>query len=63
MDKKEIAVYLHDNFCSYNHIDECGWAYEKDGDDHNWRGNSHKRWLERAKDFIEFLKNPTREDD
>jgi hypothetical protein len=59
---KELAIYLHSNFCHYNHTDGCGWEYEysKDGNgktQHNWTGYSHKDYLEKAAKHLPHLKN------
>ena len=43
---KQLAILLHDSFCSANHIDSCGWEYETHQD---WeKAHAHKHWLERA---------------
>lgn len=40
---QRMAIELHRYLCHSNHIDECGWDYEKD-----WQGYAHKRWLDTA---------------
>lgn len=50
--KRQNAVTLHENFCSRNHVDECGWFHEiKDGVV-NWEGLVHENWLQKAELLI-----------
>jgi hypothetical protein len=53
----ELADRLHGKLCRCNHIDDCGWFYEvpnTTNNKHNWDGNAHQRWLEKANKL--FLK-------
>lgn len=58
MDAKDLAIELHDKFCTGNHIDQCGWSYEKNYDEnnevksHDWSGFAHSRWLEKAETVL-----------
>lgn len=47
---KELAEYLHGKQCHYNHIDECGWYYSE-----NWNDHSRKRYLNRATKLLLVL--------
>lgn len=42
---KPLVVRAHGILCSWNHTDGCSWGYEMTGDQHNWRGWAHARWL------------------
>ena len=49
----EMATYLHDRFCVWNHTDGCGWYYEND----SWTGYSHKKWLITAQEIVVKVQN------
>lgn len=74
MDAKDLAIKLHNQFCTANHVDGCSWGYEKNYDDnnevesHDWTGFSHSRWLDKAEDVLKTdlgqdLKNDGRLDE
>lgn len=42
----KLAEKLHDKFCHWSHIDQCGWGYE------DWNGTTHQRYLRGAVDLI-----------
>lgn len=44
----ELAILIHDSTCKSNHTDACGWLYEKNGDNHDWLGSSHRMYLDKA---------------
>lgn len=48
----KVAIYLHDNFCSGNHTDGCGWGYEICDDIHDWKAFAHTSWLRFAEQFV-----------
>jgi hypothetical protein len=53
----DLAVRLHDAFCTYNHTDGCAWGYEttNSGIFHDWGGQAHQRWMERTERVIKRL--------
>jgi len=50
VDEKELATYLHDQFCKSSHMDECSWYHEVDRGE-NWSGVAHKKYLRKAIDL------------
>ncbi len=61
---KELAIFLHEEFCHANHTDGCSWHYEfkrangaKEAKEHDWTGYAHKYELERAAKILPKLKN------
>jgi hypothetical protein len=48
--EEQLAIRLHDNLCHWNHTDGCSWFYETKGlgHKHDWAGNSHRGYLEKA---------------
>lgn len=53
-EEKQLAIILHDLMCTWNHTDGCGWCYEFSGGVHNFSGQAHKDWLEKAKELIKI---------
>lgn len=51
----ELAVYLHEKYCTCNHTDGCFWSYENDCED-SWGGYAHQRWLKEAQELLGWLK-------
>ena len=41
--QEKLAIILHDNFCRYNHADECFWFYED-----SWEEPEHSVYHTRA---------------
>lgn len=54
--QKELAVYLHDKLCNWNHTDGCGWHYFVKKGVHDWTEASHARYLRSAEVVISRLK-------
>lgn len=52
---RQVAVTLHNNLCHDNHTDGCGWMYEFKNREHDWEGQSHKRFLADAHRVIKNL--------
>ena len=55
-DDYKLAELMHDLFCRHNHTDGCSWFYENGGShparSAPWElGDSHKRWLGKAREF------------
>lgn len=46
---QRLAIMLHAHTCRLNHPDGCPWHYEIRNNIHDWRGDTHKQMLERAK--------------
>lgn len=55
-----IAKLLHQKFCMVNHEDMCGWFYEENMPN-TWNQPTHKRWLGKAKWFLNKLPGIDRE--
>lgn len=51
---KQLAIILHDSFCTHNHTDGCSWYYYNPQKDINiWENNSpYSYWLKKAHKFI-----------
>ena len=47
---QQLAIWLHDNMCTLNHVDQCGWFYEVDteNDIHRWDQPTRARYLDTA---------------
>lgn len=54
---KQLAEILHSK-CIHNHIDQCGWDYERD-----WDGSTHKRYLEKSHTLLKKLSKFNLKDD
>lgn len=52
---RELALFLHDNFCIWNHTDGCGWYYEIHSQQHDWNQSSHQSYYRQAKKMIKLL--------
>ena len=44
----QLAIELHNVLCRANHIDDCGWFYEKKNRIDDWNGHSHRQYLKKA---------------
>lgn len=53
----KFADQLHGKMCTWNHTDGCGWFYEFVGKEHDWSGNTHARYLTKAKNIFSRLEN------
>jgi len=51
----ELAIMLHDEFCTYNHTDGCSWHYEIKCGVHDWSGHTHLNWLKRTESVAEKI--------
>ena len=47
-DEQRLAVALHDELCTWNHADGCGWFYEFTGKQHDWSRSAHDNYLMKA---------------
>lgn len=52
VDEKDLATYLHGQFCKSSHMDECSWYHEVDCGE-EWSGASHKKYLRKAIDLTD----------
>lgn len=52
-EEEQLAIFLHQHLCHYNHTDACSWSYEIHGVVDNWAEYAHKNYLEMAKRMIE----------
>jgi hypothetical protein len=48
----QLAIFLHDNLCHYNHSDGCDWGYAIHDGIHNWNTHAHERYLNAAESII-----------
>lgn len=57
---KNLAIYLHDKFCHWNHADGCSWHYaiDRETGKHDWSEFSHREYLKKAFDLLLFVGNP-----
>lgn len=55
---KQLAILLHLKLCHFNHNDGCGWAYEISSGVHNWNGNTHLEYLDKARDLVDDSGQP-----
>lgn len=52
---KKLAVILHDELCTGNHTDGCGWYYEVRQGAHNWAsGSTHAAYLGKARRLLDL---------
>ena len=51
----QLALVMHKKMCRNNHTDGCGWYYEVSQGNHNWSGNEHKLWKDKAKTLLKEL--------
>lgn len=54
--EQELAEFLHENMCRFNHNDGCSWEYEN-CDPFVWNGFSHKKYLHSATLMINLVHN------
>lgn len=55
--EQHVAIALHENNCSHNHNDGCGWLYDIHDKLHDWSGNSHQQWWAKAETFVKLLRS------
>ena len=53
--EREMAKFLHKQFCKLNHTDEC------DYDDGSWSAYSRKKYLKKARKFNNYNHNIVRD--
>lgn len=41
-----LAIYLHNTQCRLEHVEHCGWEYDKDWSTGQY--NTHQTWLKKA---------------
>lgn len=50
----ELAIFLHDMTCRYDHTEGCGWFYEIKNGKHDWSRYAHQQELRRARKLLEI---------
>ena len=48
-EEMDIATYLHEKLCTYNHTDGCDWYY----DDGSWNRHSRTAYIKKAINFLQ----------
>ena len=48
---RELATYIHETFCTWNHTDGCAWFYGS-WENPRWE---HGQWLKKAEELMEAL--------
>ena len=49
LQEMDIATYLHEKLCTYNHTDGCDWYY----DDGSWNRHSRTAYIKKAINFLQ----------
>lgn len=54
---KNLAIYLHDKYCRWNHADGCSWHYaiDRETGNHDWSDYAHKEYLDKARDLVDWM--------
>ena len=55
---QQLARYLHDKLCNFNHTDGCSWEYETNNGLDDWRGRVHASYLTKANRLLSVAKSP-----
>lgn len=55
-EEHQLALRLHTDRCICNHEDQCGWYYEINKGEHDWKRSAHDFWLKKASSLIERAK-------
>ena len=50
----QLAIELHERFCTWNHTDGCCWHYEITKGKHNWNSIAHLRYLKKAEKLAAY---------
>ena len=45
----QLAIALHEKFCTWNHTDGCSWWYAVKDGVHDWGDYSHEKYLHKAR--------------
>ena len=48
VERCEFAIKYHEKTCTMSHLDRCSWQYEISENVHNWKGHSHRNYLDCA---------------
>ena len=54
----QLARYLHDMMCNFNHTDGCSWPYEINNGLENWNAHAHASYLKKANLLLSVAKSP-----
>ena len=54
----QLARYLHDMMCNFNHTDGCSWHYEINNGVDDWSAYAHSSYLTKANRLLSVAKNP-----
>lgn len=55
---EDLADFLHQKMCLFNHADGCGYHYEIKNNIHNWSANEHADWLKKANRMLKIFNDP-----
>ena len=54
----QLARYLHDMMCNFNHTDGCSWHYEINNGLEDWNAYAHASYLKKANLLLSVAKSP-----
>lgn len=52
---ERLAIFIHNNMCSKNHLTQCSWCHEIKNGKHDWTEISHLRYITIADFLLEFM--------
>lgn len=52
---KQLAEFLHQRKCHSDHTEVCGWFYEIQDKEHNWKGYAHADYLKKARKILKVV--------
>ena len=48
----QLAIFLHERLCTWNHTDGCSWHYFVRNGAHDWTDHAHHKYLNMAREFL-----------
>lgn len=48
----QLAIFLHNRLCRWNHMDGCGWYYGVYDGVHDWKQDEHRCWWKKAETLL-----------
>ena len=62
---RELAVFMHNKLCGWNHADGCGWLWEEEHDndgkllEKTWGLHAHSSWCQKAERALSITDEKT----
>lgn len=53
--ERRLAIALHENLCTLNHIDQCFWEYEDDSDPEAWASWTRQEYENKARKILNVM--------